>query len=37
MDFVVTDRREDAPNSGTYLLDNDFKIEAGALPSAFEE
>lgn len=36
MNFVVTERREDAPNSTTYLLDGDLKMDAGALQGAYE-
>ena len=35
MNFVITERREDAAKLGAQL-GGDFKIEAGALPGAYE-
>lgn len=36
MDFVVTERREDAAQLRT-AMSGSFKIEAGALPGAYDE
>lgn len=34
MNFVVTERREDVPNSDTFLFEPTFDLEATALPGA---